>query len=178
MSLRKLTTVLFIVFVNYCSYAQVDTLIQLDQSAKVNIQLSDVELISEGMDHYFRSGKVTGSTNIIINDESQAFQFVNGRAVFNHDIDFKGKLFFIKSNSKAHGKLYHVSTTKNGNKRVKHIPLWLSILPPLIAIGLALLFKEVIVSLFVGIWAGVFIAGGMRFGSVYYFFDSLFETFE
>ena len=34
------------------------------------------------------------------------------------------------------------------------IPLWLSILPPLIAILLALLFKEVIVSLFVGTFFG------------------------
>lgn len=34
------------------------------------------------------------------------------------------------------------------------IPLWLSIVPPLIAILLALLFKEVIVSLFIGTFAG------------------------
>ncbi|MFT4605641.1 MAG: Na+/H+ antiporter NhaC [Rhodothermales bacterium] len=34
------------------------------------------------------------------------------------------------------------------------IPGWLSILPPLIAIGIALVFKRVIPALFVGIWAG------------------------
>src|SRR5690554_141686 len=45
------------------------------------------------------------------------------------------------------------------------IPGWLSVLPPLIAIGLALIFKEVISSLFVGIFVGAatygFYTGGM-----------------
>lgn len=45
------------------------------------------------------------------------------------------------------------------------IPGWLSVLPPLIAIGLALFFKEVISSLFVGIFVGAatygFYTGGM-----------------
>ena len=58
--------------------------------------------------------------------------------------------------------LYHLSAD-NGPDRLRRIPLWLSILPPLIAIGLALIFKEVIISLFAGIWVGAFIAGGLRF---------------
>lgn len=59
--------------------------------------------------------------------------------------------------------LYHLSPAEAGYpQRLRHIPLWLSILPPLIAIGLALLFKEVLLSLFVGVWAGAFIAGGLR----------------
>lgn len=33
-------------------------------------------------------------------------------------------------------------------------PGWLSLLPPLAAIGLALLFREVVISLFAGIWLG------------------------
>ena len=58
--------------------------------------------------------------------------------------------------------LYHLAEG-NGPDRLRRIPLWLSILPPLIAIGLALIFKEVIISLFAGIWVGAFIAGGLRF---------------
>ena len=176
MGLRKLTTIFLIVFVYYCSYTQVDSLIQLDQSTKVNIQLSDIDLISENSSSYLTSRNVTGTASIIINDEAQSIDFVDGKAEFKTNIDFKGKLYFIKSNEKAVGKLYHISATKNGNSRVRHIPLWLSILPPLIAIGLALIFKEVIVSLFIGIWSGVFIAGGLRFGSLYYFFDSFFAV--
>lgn len=41
----------------------------------------------------------------------------------------------------------------------KQIPLWLSILPPLIAILLALLFKEVIFSLLTGIFVGTAVIG-------------------
>lgn len=42
-------------------------------------------------------------------------------------------------------------------KKIRAIPLWLSILPPLIAIALALIFREVISSLFVGIYLGALI---------------------
>ena len=58
--------------------------------------------------------------------------------------------------------LYHLDTD-GGPGGLRRIPLWLSILPPLIAIALALVFKEVIISLFAGIWVGAFIAGGLRF---------------
>ncbi len=37
------------------------------------------------------------------------------------------------------------------------MPLWMSILPPLVAIVMALLIKEVISSLFVGVFTGAFI---------------------
>ena len=37
---------------------------------------------------------------------------------------------------------------------VKPVPLWVSIIPPIIAIILALIFKEVIISLFLGIFVG------------------------
>lgn len=39
------------------------------------------------------------------------------------------------------------------------IPLWMSILPPLIAIFLALLFREVLTAIFLGIFSGVAIVG-------------------
>ncbi len=40
-------------------------------------------------------------------------------------------------------------------EEVSSIPAWLSILPPLLAIVLALLTKEMLISLFAGIWVGV-----------------------
>ncbi|MGH7477052.1 MAG: Na+/H+ antiporter NhaC family protein [Longimicrobiales bacterium] len=39
-------------------------------------------------------------------------------------------------------------------------PGWLSLLPPLLAIGLALAFKEVLISLFAGVWLGALIMTG------------------
>lgn len=44
-------------------------------------------------------------------------------------------------------------------KGINPIPLWMSVLPPLIAIFLALVFREVISSLFIGILSGAFIIG-------------------
>jgi Na+/H+ antiporter NhaC len=75
--------------------------------------------------------------------------------------------------------LYHLSDdTSDGPNRLRRIPLWLSIFPPLIAIGLALLFKEVLISLFAGIWAGAFIAGGLRFEGFLGIIKALLATIE
>ncbi|WP_116125878.1 Na+/H+ antiporter NhaC family protein [Lewinella sp. IMCC34183] len=73
--------------------------------------------------------------------------------------------------------LYHLSA-EEGPDQLRRIPLWLSVLPPLIAIGLALIFKEVIVSLFAGIWVGAFIAGGLRFEWFLGIFRSLMTTID
>jgi len=43
---------------------------------------------------------------------------------------------------------------------------WLSILPPLIAIAAALIFKQVLLALFTGIWLGVFLLGDGGFSGV------------
>ena len=117
-----------------------------------------------------------GTADISINGELQTISFSNGRATLPVSGDSDGALYFVSSSGK--NKLFHVARRSDGTYRFRNIPLWLSIFPPLIAIGLALLFKEVIVSLFVGIWAGAFIAGGLRIESFYYFILSLLKTVE
>jgi len=54
---------------------------------------------------------------------------------------------------------------------VHPVPLWMSILPPLLAIVIALLFREVYVALFVGIWVGATI---ITFYQGYSFIAALF----
>ena len=44
----------------------------------------------------------------------------------------------------------------------KLFPGWTSLLPPILAIILALVFKEVVTSLFVGVWLGAFIFAGLN----------------
>lgn len=44
-------------------------------------------------------------------------------------------------------------------KSINPIPLWMSVIPPLVAIFLALVFREVISSLFIGILSGALIVG-------------------
>ncbi len=55
------------------------------------------------------------------------------------------------------------------------LPGWLSILPPLIAIGMALVFKRVVPSLFLGVWVGAWIAAGL---SVSGLFTGLLDSLE
>ncbi|MFD2531945.1 Na+/H+ antiporter NhaC family protein [Gracilimonas halophila] len=51
---------------------------------------------------------------------------------------------------------------------------WISILPPLIAIGIALAFRQVLFALFLGIWMGAFLVGDLTFGGIFNsFFDAL-----
>ncbi|MDA1028767.1 MAG: Na+/H+ antiporter NhaC family protein [Bacteroidetes bacterium] len=57
----------------------------------------------------------------------------------------------------------------------RSIPGWLSILPPLLAIGIALIFKRVVPALFLGIWVGAITALSFTFKGV---FMGLLNTFE
>lgn len=86
------------------------------------------------------SGKVTGS----INGATAEFLFKNGKAELPYEFE----------NSGEHT-VQIGSASQTGH--VQQIPLWLSIIPPLLAIGMALIFKEVISSLFLGVLSGAFI---------------------
>ena len=57
------------------------------------------------------------------------------------------------------------------SKPVTPVPLWMSVLPPLIAIIMALVFREVLFALFMGIWLGSFI---ITYYQGYGFFAALF----
>lgn len=50
---------------------------------------------------------------------------------------------------------------------------WTSILPPLVAIGIALIFRQVLFALFLGIWAGALLSSGFSFGNI---FTTFFTT--
>lgn len=71
--------------------------------------------------------------------------------------------------------------TLESQPEVDPIPLWLSILPPLIAIAIALLFKEVFVALFIGILSGTtiihFYQGSNFFVAIFKGILSVFDTY-
>jgi Na+/H+ antiporter NhaC len=123
---------------------------------------------------YFDIANSNTNPGILINGEWTALTIQGNRGLLDYEIDKKGKLLLLKNNDGM--KLYHVSKKIGFPIRVQNIPLWLSLIPPLTAILLALIFKEVLVSLFMGIWAGSFIAGGLRFGSMFYYFESIFRV--
>jgi Na+/H+ antiporter NhaC len=110
-----------------------------------------------------------------INDKDTLLQFTNGRAVFVLNADQPTGLYFFAQTLKDYDfKLYHFRA-ENGIISSRHLPLWLSILPPLMAIFLALLFKEVLSSLFAGVFLGAFIVNGMHLDLIPI---SLFNTID
>lgn len=74
-------------------------------------------------------------------------------------------------------RLIHLRKRADGSVRAQPIPLWLSILPPLVAIILALLFRQVLLALFVGILSGAWIVEGMPF-TPYGILKSLFSVID
>ncbi len=123
----------------------------------------------------FRSVEAGSEVAIHINGQPDTLRFSGGQASLPFSTDAVGGLFLIQDS--AGNRLYHIARLETGH-RIRKIPLWLSIMPPLVAIFLALVFREVIVSLFAGIWMGAFIAGGLRVDSIYYLLLPLFKVVE
>ncbi|HEV2146455.1 MAG TPA: Na+/H+ antiporter NhaC family protein [Longimicrobiaceae bacterium] len=44
----------------------------------------------------------------------------------------------------------------------RYLPAWVSLVPPLLAIALALIFREVVIALFAGVWLGAFLWTGLN----------------
>lgn len=86
--------------------------------------------------------------------------FIDGRAIKPLDEETVGE--FLISYTNGNGSMVNsfVAIDEGAPNKLRKIPLWYSILPPLLAIILALIFREVIVSLFAGIWLGTWILGG------------------
>ncbi len=100
------------------------------------------------------------------------------------DSIYKGTLFIngkpfqttIRPNTAQNLKIKIVPGTKEitvkadskiiASRPINPIPLWLSIVPPLIAIILALLFKEVFSAIFAGIYSGTFIIASYQYGNI------------
>lgn len=141
------------------------------------VALTDFSLDCRDGKIVFQSGNLNGRANLEIAGKPTDLFFKNGTAEYDFETDAAGELILFKTKNNEH-QLYHFAKQKDGNYRIRYIPLWMSLLPPLIAIALALLFKEVIISLFVGVWTGAFIAGGMRIESIYYFLMSIFKVVE
>lgn len=120
---------------------------------------------------------INGPGTLVLNDKSLNLNFENGQATLPLEASPKGELLLFQTNNKSYS-LYHLAQKNDRTLRIRHIPLWLSIIPPLIAIVLALIFREVVISLFVGVWVGAFIAGGMRIESIYYFLLSFLEVVQ
>ena len=68
-----------------------------------------------------------------------------------------------------------VNNTLASDRSVPVIPGWVSILPPLLAIGMALLLRSVLPALMLGLWLGAWALEGMSLEGIFY---GLFDSFE
>ena len=144
--------------------AQTDSTINI--TLKQRFDLNNYQIIKGNNEFFVLTDKENGFSILNINGQDVELDFENKRAPLPSDMI---GLLFIQQTDK--NKLYHLSS-----ETVKEIPLWLSLLPPLLAIILALVFKEVIVSLFIGVWTGALIAGGFYWYSPLAWIDSLFQS--
>ena len=174
-----LFTFLLFCCANAKSFAQVDSsAIPPAPLALIDtVKVLHYQLRVNGEQLVFSAETPDGLALLQLNGEPLELSFQGGQAAIPADADAKGKLLLIRNSEKAY-KLYHIAQLKDGSYRLRHIPMWLSIVPPLVAILLALIFREVIVSLFIGVWAGAFIAGGLRIESIYYFLLSFLEVVQ
>ncbi len=114
-----------------------------------NYEFEIPELIVEGVPYEIiisASQKTTNPLEVVVNSENtiEVFFDKNQQASFEMVFDEKGKYTFTINN-------------QSFDTEVNPLPIWLSIIPPLIAILLALVFKEVITSLLIGIFFGAFV---------------------
>jgi len=172
--LQTLLATIFLLFTSATIVnGQQDSLV-FDNGTSTPFILNDIALQTSGEQIYLTSAAATGPSSIAINGEEVDISFSDGKALLPAEPTFAGELVFLKSASSM--KLVHIAKHNNGDTRLRAIPLWMSLIPPMIAIVLALLFKEVVVSLFAGIWSGAFIAGGLRWDSPFRFVMSFFDT--
>ncbi|MBI9038290.1 MAG: hypothetical protein JEY97_09175 [Bacteroidales bacterium] len=96
---------------------------------------------------------INGNVKAYVNDSLYVLQFVDGIANFEYIFEEK-EIFTIEIDDFVY------------TKAVNPIPLWMSILPPILAILMALVFREVYSALFIGLLVGTTI--------IYYFQGSYF----
>ncbi|OKL41248.1 sodium:proton antiporter [Pontibacter flavimaris] len=109
--------------------------------------------------------KYTGTLPLRINGEMQDNEFTEGETTFS--LPERAELVQVSANLGTHtiARLYRLDVEEE--RGVREFPMWLSILPPLIAIVLALIFREVLLALFAGIWVGGFVVYGLSFKSIF-----------
>ncbi len=108
--------------------------------------------------------KAVGTVEVIINDTlTRNVQLIDSVGTF---------MYKVEKDTATHRYPQSVKIAIEGYEQdvpVKPVPLWLSILPPLLAILLALIFREVVISIFLGVFLGAatiayYAAGGDWWG--------------
>lgn len=96
-----------------------------------------------------------GKTGFYIDKNLKVLEFIEGKALYTTTLFKSSEITFKPQNQTT---LYSI--------KIRHLPDWLSIIPPLLAIALSLIFHEVITSLFLSVFVGVLLLIGFEFSNV------------
>jgi Na+/H+ antiporter NhaC len=123
--------------VNRVKSVEVATEFAIIQGIKTKIQLL-------ALDSLGNRTNINCFTSARINENKIDLYFTDGIAEFDYVFDEKSEMVIECDQIKS-------------VKTITPVPIWLSIIPPLIAILCALIFKEVFSALFIGLFSGTFI---------------------
>jgi len=179
--LHRFLLCLFLLFSSFI-YAQNNTSPTLKSYDKLSLSYNDVEvkiplIIVQNVD-------VNVKVSIINNEKAR---LLNNKKIYVY-VNDELKTFLVKNNQLSFKYKFHSKETlkiKTGEfayqKTVNPIPLWMSILPPLIAIIMALIFKEVFSALFIGLLFGTSIIqyyqGATVFTAIFKGMFSIVDTY-
>ncbi len=153
MILKKL---LFILFNFYC----------ISGFAEIKVVISEIVLSSVETDISFKTSHKNFQGVVIKIDDTEIIPPVNTNS------------FDIKYEFNEETSISIKSDTESQELTITPIPLWLSLIPPILAILLALVFREVITSLLIGIFAGALIIQLYQNGLVMSFIEAFMSTID
>jgi len=113
---------------------------------------------------------------IKINNTEENIPFFEGETILDINPDYKLCFLSMNLNGEISHRLFYLKKGENGTT-YHDIPLWLSILPPIIAIMMALIFREVYFSLIIGLWLGSFIINGLDPFNILMSFFNVFDVY-
>ncbi len=111
----------------------------------ISLELTDSEMLA---------GKEGVELDFLVNGKLKTCMLKNGRASFSYTFSSRQEISIVAGDF-----LFE--------KEVNPIPLWMSVLPPLIAILIALIFKEVFTALFLGLLVGTSVISFYQGNSVF-----------
>jgi len=144
-SMRFILVSLILLFVNISGYSN-KTDVFTDQSIEVGFPDIIVKNVKQSINIYVTDEKIAEQfnntkVNVILSGTNINAEVINGVITLPYTFNKKETITI------GIGDFMH-------SEPVNPIPLWFSILPPLIAILIALIIREVYTALFIGIWVG------------------------
>ncbi|MGM0613381.1 MAG: Na+/H+ antiporter NhaC family protein [Bacteroidota bacterium] len=155
---KKLSVLFFLLLLIYTAYGSSKNVelnqddVELDYFPVV-VKTIPVDFTISIQDSLKRSNLEGSYVDVFVNGEKQELPVVKGQIKISKELRDKTQLTIRVDNSEF-------------REDVNPIPLWMSILPPLLAILMALLFKEVFTALFTGLLLGTSIIHFYQGGNI------------